>query len=133
MALNLPCYLCIQIIILDLSQGSIDLLVGDLQRDKLCYSMFSVVDRTDRAEIKRLDRVFFHSLQICVDVKNAWIDASVPYVLMAWRLKTKHSDKFHFCLPLQLTLYDSTQQCVNLDVPNSTERPGKNLTFPEEL
>jgi len=52
---------------------------------------------------------------------------------MAWPLKTNHSDKFHFYLPFQLTLFDSTQQCIYLDVPNITEGPGKNLTFPEEL
>jgi len=52
---------------------------------------------------------------------------------MTWRLKNKHSDKFNFYPPYQLTLYDSTHQCVYLDVPNSTEGPGKNLMFPEEL
>jgi hypothetical protein len=50
---------------------------------------------------------------------------------MTWRLKTKHSDKFYFYHPFHLTLYNSTQQYVYLDVSNSTE--GKNLTFSEEL
>jgi hypothetical protein len=40
---------------------------------------------------------------------------------MAWSLKTKHSDKFHFYLPFQPTLYDSTQQYVYLDVSNIAE------------